>query len=90
MAKSQRGASTSIARCHVTARLSRGRVSGGASDVFDNRTFTDASCLRSSIGRFDPPIGRLEGLEGWWAKVSMVLLRTSEAFESFEVAQRES
>jgi hypothetical protein len=72
------------------ARLSRGRVLGGASYVFDNCTFTDASYLRSSIGQCDPRIGQLEGLEGCWAKVSMVLHRISKAFGSFEVAQRES
>lgn len=53
-------------------------------------TFTDVSCLRSSIGQFDPPIGWLEGFEGCSAKVMMTLWRASRDFESFEVAQRES
>jgi hypothetical protein len=89
-AKSHRGALTSIVRCHVMARLSRGRVSGGASDVFDNCTFTDASYFRSSIGQCDPRIGQIEGLEGCLVKVAMALHRTSKAFGSFEMAQRES
>lgn len=62
----------------------------GASDVFDLRSFTATNDFRSSIGQFDPQIGQLEGLEGCLAEVKMTLCRTSAAFESFEVAQRES
>jgi len=42
----------------------------------------------SSLGQFDAQIGQLEGFEGRPANVTMTIWRTSEAFESVEVAQR--
>jgi hypothetical protein len=43
-----------------------------------------------ALANLPSPIGQLEGFEGCLPTVAMPILRTSEAFESFEVAQRES
>ena len=81
-------------REHVNRAASRRREAQsclwGASDVFDIRSFAATNDFRSSIGHSDPRIGQLEGFEGYLAKLMIPLCRQSVAFESFEVAQRES